>query len=151
MVNTITHQYLYFYLQQETENQFLERALDNRAIFRLLQCSNRFISNNSPIIAKLTTTTKLAAATEKSKPKITLPKEYKDFASVFSQETTTCLPPLRPYDHEINLKETFTPKIRKLYPLSPDARTTMDKFVDEHLTSGKYAPWILPKHRPSSL
>ena len=140
MVNAITHQHLYSYLQQETENQFLERALDNRAIFWLLRCGNRFIPNNSPIVAKLTTTTELAATTKKSKPKTTLPKEYEDFTSVFSQEATTRLPPLRPYDHEINLKETFTPKIGKLYPLSPDERTAMDTFVDEHLASGKIRP-----------
>ena len=148
MVNAIIHQHLYSYLQQEMENQFVERALDNRAIFKLLQCSNRFIPNNFPIVAKLTTATKLAAAAEKSKSKATLPKEYEDFASVFSQETTTHLPLSRPYDHEINLKETFTPKIRKLYPLSPDERTAMDMFMDEHLASGKICPSNSPQASP---
>ena len=33
------------------------------------------------------------------------------------------LPPSRPYNHEINMKDTFVPKVGKVYPLSPDAKT----------------------------
>ena len=111
--------------------------MDNRAIFQLLQCGNQFIPNHSPIIAKLTTTTELAAAVENSKPKVTLPQEYEPFAPVFSKEATASLPPSRPYDHEINLDETFVPKIGKLYPLTPDERKATEDFIDEHLATGK--------------
>ena len=143
-----TDQHLLSYLQHENENQFLERALDNRAIFRLLRCGNRFIPNHSPIIAKLTTATELAAAAEKSKPKVTLPREYKQFAPVFSKEATTSLPPSRPYDHEINLDETFVPKIGKLYPLTPDERKATEDFVDEHLATRKIRPSNSPQASP---
>ena len=143
-----TDQHLLSYLQHENENQFLERALDNRAIFRLLRCGNRFIPNHSPIITKLTTTIELATAAEKSKPKITLPQVYKQFALVFSKEATTSLPPSRPYDHEINLDETFVPKIGKLYPLTPDEWKATEDFIDEHLATGKICPSNSPQASP---
>ena len=140
MVHRITDHHLFSYLRHEEENQFLERALDNRAIFRLLRCGNRFIPNHSPIIAKLTTATELAAAAEKSKPKVTLPLEYESFALVFSKEATASLPPSRPYDHEIHLDDTFTLKIGKLYPLTPDERKATEEFINGHLASGKIRP-----------
>ena len=145
LVRHITDHHLFSYLQHESENQFIERALDNRAIFCLLRCGNRFIPNHSPIITKLTTATELAAAAEKLKPKATLPPEYESFAPVFSKEATTSLPPSRPYDHEINLDDTFTPKIGKLYPLTPDERKATEEFIDEHLASGKIRPSNSPQ------
>ena len=148
MVHRITDQHFFSYLQHKSKNQFLERALDNRAIFCLLHCGNRFIPNHSPIIAKLTTATELAAVAEKSKPKVTLPPEYKSFAPVFSKEATASLPPSRPYDHEIHLDDTFTPKIGKLYPLTPDERKATEEFIDEHLASGKIRPSNSPQASP---
>ena len=148
MVHRLTDQYLFSYLRHESKNQFLERALDNRAIFRLLHCGNRFIPNHSPIIAKLTTATELAATAEKSKPKVTLPPEYESFAPVFSKEATASLPPSCPYDHKIHLDDTFTPKIGKLYPLTPDKRKAIEEFIDEHLASGKICPSNSPQASP---
>ena len=55
---------------------------------------------------------------EAAKPKKTLPAEYVEYAHVFSKEATDHVPPSRPYDHAINLDESFVPKIGKLYPLS---------------------------------
>ena len=63
--------------------------------------------------------------------------EYSAFASVFSKEATGHVPPSRPYDHEINLDGAFTPKIGKVYPLSPDEQKATKDFLDENLTSGK--------------
>ena len=61
MVHQIMDHHLFSSLRHEGENQFIKRTLDNQAIFCLLQCGNWFIPNHSPIIAKLTTTTELAA------------------------------------------------------------------------------------------
>ena len=148
MVHWIMDHHLFSYLCHEGENQFIERALDNWAIFCLLQCGNQFIPNHSPIISKLTTATELAAVAEKSKPKITLPQEYKQFASVFSKKATASMPPSQPYDHEINLDNTFVPKIGKLYPLSPDDRQATEMFIDKHLASGKIWPSNSPQASP---
>ena len=119
-MNTITDQYLFVYNDWETESEYITRAKQNRTIYQIIRCGSRFIPAGSPIIAKLTTATELAAAAEKSKPKVTLPPKYSSFASVFSKEATDHVPPSRPYDHEINLDDAFTPKIGKVYPLSPD-------------------------------
>ena len=145
MVHQVMDYHLFSYLHHEGENQFMEHALDNRAIFCLLRCGNWFIPNHSPIIAKLTTAIELAAMAEKSKPKTTLPQEYEQFAPVFSKEATASMPPSQPYDHEINLDDTFTPKIGKLYPLSPDEWQATEIFIDEHLASGKIQPSNSPQ------
>jgi hypothetical protein len=74
---------------------------------------------------------------EKSKPKATLSPEYTTFSSVFSKEASSRLPPSRPYDHTINLDDTFVPKIGKVYPLSPDKQKATEAFLEENLCSGK--------------
>ena len=78
----------------------------------------------------------------------TLPAEYSSFASVFSKEATDHVPPSRPYDHEINLDDAFTPKIGKVYPLSPDERKATEDFLDENLASGKIRPSNSPQASP---
>ena len=148
MVNRVLDHHLFSYLRHKSENQFLERALNNRAIFCLLRCGNQFIPNHSPIVAKLTTAMELAAAAEQLKPKVTLPPEYERFKPVFSKEATASLPPSRPYDHEINLNDTFIPKIGKLYPLTPEERQATEAFIDEHLASGKIRPSNSPQASP---
>ena len=40
------------------------------------------------MVARLTTATELAAAAEKAKPPVVLPKEFFKFAEVFSKEAT---------------------------------------------------------------
>jgi hypothetical protein len=67
----------------------------------------------SPIIAKLFAATEPTLATEKAKAKPTLPPEYSEFSSVFSEKAHDQLPPSRPYDHEMNLDESFIPKVGK--------------------------------------
>ena len=84
--------------------------------------------------------TELAIATEKVKPKISLSSEYNDFAQVFSKEVTDHIPPSRSYDHEINLDESFMPKIGKIYPLSPDEKKATEDFLEENLAAGKICP-----------
>ena len=147
-VNAIVDQHLFAYNNWETENEYITRTWQNCAIHRIIQCRSRFIPAGSPIIAKLTTATELAAAAEKSKPKPAPPLEYSSFASVFSKEATNHVPPSRPYDHEINLDNTFIPKIGKVYPLSPDECKATKDFLDENLTSGKICPSNSPQASP---
>ena len=147
-VNTVTNQHLFAYNDWETESEYITRAKQNRAIYQIIRCGSRFIPAGLPIIAKLTTATELAAAAEKSKSKATLPPEYSSFASVFSKEATNHVPPSRPYDHEINLNDAFTPKIGKVYPLSPDERKATEDFLDENLASGKICPSNSPQASP---
>ena len=46
----------------------------------------------------------------------------------------------QPYDHEINLNESFTLKIGKIYPLSPNEKKATKDFLEENLATGKIHP-----------
>ena len=82
----------------------------------------------------------LTITIEKANPKVLLPSEYADFAQVFSKEATDHVPLSRPYDHEINLDNSFTPKIGKIYLLSPDEKKATKDFLEENLATGKICP-----------
>ena len=70
-------------------------------------------------INKITISTQLAQA---DKPKeISVPDFCSSFADVFSEQTYDILPPHRPFDHAIELKDSFVPKIAK-YTLSTPQR-----------------------------
>ena len=112
------------------EDQYLQHSLNNRQINRILQGDCKRFLLNSLFVAKLTTATELAITMEKAKPKVSLPTEYADFAQVFSIEATDHILPSRPYDHEINLDECFTPKIGKIYSLSPDEKKATEDFLE---------------------
>ena len=150
-VDMVREDHLGVYLNQETESQYIRRALDNRAIHQIIRCGSRFLPSNSPVIARLTTATELAITTEAAKPKPTLPSKYAPFALVFLKEATDHIPPSRPYDHEINLDEFFKPKIGKVYSLSPKERKVMEDFLTENLKPAKFAPLTPHKHLLSSL
>jgi phosphopantetheinyl transferase len=110
-----------------------------------MRCGSRFIPKGSSLVACLTTTTNLAVEIEKSKPKTTLLSEYAAFSSVFSEEASSCLPPSYPYDHAINLDETFVSKIGKVYSLSPDEQKATEAFLEENLHSRKIRPSKSPQ------
>ena len=68
-------------------------------------------------VDKLTISIKI---TQTEKPKdTTIPEFYVDFADIFLEKTYEQLPPHCPFDHTIDLKDTFVPKIAKVYPLNP--------------------------------
>ena len=46
------------------------------------------------------------------------------------------------------MKDTFVPKVGKVYLLSPDERKATDNFIDEHLKSGKIQPSSSPQASP---
>ena len=81
-------------------------------------------------------------------PEVVLPPEYSVFKKVFEEPMAGDLPSSRPYNHEINMKETFIPKVSKVYPLSSDERKATDDFIDEHLKSGKIQPSSSPQALP---
>ena len=54
----------------------------------------------------------------------------------------------RPYDHEINLDNSFTPKIGKVYPLSPKERKATEDFLQENLDCRKIHPSNSPQASP---
>ena len=147
-VHAVHDAHLYDYLHEETESQYLQWPLDNWTIHHIICCGSRFIPVGSPVIACLIATNELAMAAEAAKPKVTLPKEYSEFSLVFFKEATYHIPPSHPYDHKINLNKSFTPKIGKVYPLSPDKRKATEEFLDENLKAGKICPSSSPQASP---
>ena len=147
-VDTIYDSQLYSYLNNDMEDQYLQHSLNNRQINRILHGDCRCFLLNSLFVAKLTMATELTIATEKAKPKVSLPSEYTDFTQVFSKEATDHVPPSCPYDHKINLDENFTPKIGKVYPLSPDEKKVTKDFFKENLATKKIHPSNSPQASP---
>ena len=130
------------------EDQYLQHSLNNHQINRILHGDCKCFLPNSPFVTKLTMTTELAIATEKVKPKVSLLLEYADIVQVFSKEATDHVPPSRPYDHEINLNKSFTSKIGKIYPLSPDEKKAAEDFLEENLAARKIRPSNSPQASP---
>ena len=97
-------------------------------------------------IQKITLSTQLVQDDQTTK--VSLPEWCKDFADLFSEKTYELLPPHRPYDHTINLKPSFIPKITKVYPLNSKERETCHAFIDEHIKTGHIIPSKSPQAAP---
>ena len=97
-------------------------------------------------IHKTTLSTELAIATHKDE--VTLPPQYSAYVDVFSEQTFDTLPPRRDFDHAIDLKESFTPKVAKLYPLNPEELAACQAFIDENLKTGRIRPSKSPQASP---
>ena len=69
---------------------------------------HRVLGKDHPHIRKLTLSTALAQAAERVEQK--LPPQYTKYAKVFEEPKGGELPPRQPFDHGIELKETFTQK-----------------------------------------
>ena len=79
--------------------------------------------------------------TQQEKPKEKTPeelvlKEYHKFLKVFSKKESECMPLRKPWDHEINLKDTFKPKKGHIIPLSPAEQEEVMAFLDDQLKKG---------------
>lgn len=74
----------------------------------------------------------------------------KEFAPVFSQSGFDDLPPRRSWDHAIELKpsEENKPISSKVYALSRPEQIELDKFLDNHLKTGRIRPSKSPIASP---
>ena len=98
------------------------------------------------IVGKITISTQIA---QEAKPmEAVLPEWCNNFEDVFSEKTHEKLPPHRPYDHAIDLKPNFVPKIAKVYPLNPLEMETCKLFIEEHLKTGRIVPSKSPQASP---
>ena len=96
-----------------------------------------------PDIRKTTVATELAKASTQTET--TLPERYKEYASVFSEEETHQFPPSRTCDHEINLDDSFIPKVGKVFPLTPREQKATEDFLEENLWLGRIRPSNSPQ------
>ena len=76
---------------------------------------------------------------------VKLPERYEEFSLVFSKEETHCFPPSQPYDHAIELDDTFIPKVGKIYPLTPKEQKATEDFPEENLQLGRIHPSNSPQ------
>jgi hypothetical protein len=86
-------------------------------------------------------------AAEHGMQEVTLPQEFKHHMALFSNEEANKFPPLRPWDHKIELTENAPEKFNcKIYPMSLKEQEAEDKFLDENLAKGYSIsqPWTPP-------
>ena len=94
-------------------------------------------------INKITISTQLAQA---DKPKdISVPNFCSSFPNVFSEQTYDILLSHCSFNHTIELKDSFVPKITKVYPLNPAEKAACKAFIDEHLKTGQIVPSKSPQ------
>ena len=96
-----------------------------------------------PSIRKTTIATELAKTKEQTK--VTFPERYKKCLSVFSEEEAHQFPPSQNCNHKINLDNSFVPKVRKVFPLTPQEQKATEDFLEENLKLGRIRPSNSPQ------
>ena len=81
-------------------------------------------------------------------PEELAPKEYHKFLKVFSKKESKCMPLRKPWDHAIDLKDTFKPKKGHIIPLSPAEQEEVTAFLDDQLKKGYICPSKSPQMSP---
>jgi Reverse transcriptase (RNA-dependent DNA polymerase) len=76
------------------------------------------------------------------------PAEYHEYLDIFSKEKAHCFPESRPWDHKIEIKEGFEPKLFKNYNLTLAEQLELDKFLKENLEKGYIQPSQSPMASP---
>jgi len=70
-------------------------------------------------------------------PQDQIPKEFRGYLNIMSQEVAEALPAHRPYDCKIDLKEGETAPWGPIYPLSENELQTLREWLKEMLRTGK--------------
>jgi hypothetical protein len=65
-----------------------------------------------------------------------IPEEYHDFLPLFEEVAARQLPPHRPYDHSIPLRDGFAPPFGPIYSLSRTELETLKKWLEDNLNKG---------------
>jgi hypothetical protein len=75
------------------------------------------------------------------KEQITLPEEFKQHATLFSDEEAKKFPPAQLWDHKIELTEDAPASFnQKIYPMSRKEQEEENKFLDNNLAKGYIEP-----------
>ena len=65
-----------------------------------------------------------------------VPKEFHEFLDIFSKEKAARFPEPQPWNHKIEMKDTFVPKSLKTYNLTLEEQIKLDNFLKEILEKG---------------
>ncbi|KXN85981.1 hypothetical protein AN958_10652 [Leucoagaricus sp. SymC.cos] len=74
--------------------------------------------------------------TGESDPLKLVPPEYCSYLKVFSEKESKRFPPKQKWDHEIELLDSFKPKVFPNYKLALKEMDKLDKFLDKNLEKG---------------
>ena len=77
-----------------------------------------------------------------------VPKEYHKYLKVFSKKESEWMPIRKPWDHAIELKESFKPKKGRIIPLSVQEQEEVTAFLDDQLKKGYIRPSKSPQTIP---
>lgn len=88
---------------------------------------------------------KQAVQTETKDIQTLVPPQYHEFLPQFDKKSAERFPPSRPYDHEINLDDSFIPSDCKTYPLNPRQEKLLEQFLEENLRKGYIRPSQSPQ------
>jgi hypothetical protein len=93
--------------------------------------------------------TDLAIQAGEQQTEAELPKEYQEFSRLFSNEAADRFPPSREWDHAIDLKPGAPDALDcKVYPMTRDEDTALEKFLDEMVGKGYIRPPKSPYASP---
>jgi hypothetical protein len=82
------------------------------------------------------------------KPEDLVPKAYHKYLKVFSKKESERMPVRKPWDHAIDMKDTFVPKKGRLIPLSPQEQKEVSDFIDDQTRKGYIRPSKSPQTSP---
>ena len=73
-------------------------------------------------------------------PEELVPPCYHSYLDIFLEKAASRFPLRKPWNHAIDLKDTFKPKKGRLIPLSPEEQKEVSEFVDKQLAKGYIRP-----------
>jgi transposase InsO family protein len=65
-----------------------------------------------------------------------VPQEFHEFFQMFDEELSKNLPPRRPYDHTIPLKDNKEPPFGALYGMSQEELKALKEYIEDNMTKG---------------
>ena len=77
-----------------------------------------------------------------------VPWSIHKFLHVFQKHKSECIPTCKPWDHVIDLKDTFKTKKGRLIPLSPQKQEEVSTFINEQLHKEDIHPSKSPQTSP---
>ena len=129
-----------------------QNPLDKSDLAILVSSITGEMDNNIWINAKTSTATEIQAELNRKQKDLPLeeqiPEEFHDFLDIFSEKKAARFPESQPWDHKIELKDTFIPKSFKTYNLTPEEQMELDKFLKEILEKGYIRPSQSPMASP---
>ena len=120
----------------------------SKTIWQIALDSKQWGEDDYWIRVKTSTSQTLEHQKKKDEPPTILPDAYKQWESVFEKKASERFPSSRQWDHAIELKQGFIPKINKIYPLSIKEQSSLDEWIEEQLGKGYIRPSKSPQASP---